>query len=799
VRLIGSSVRRVEDPRLLTGRGRFVDDVNLNGMVHAAVLRSPWPHARILAIDPEPARRSPGVLAVLTAADMQRDLTGPMRLSAPAGVLAPAFWPLSPDKARFPGDPVALVVAETRALAEDGCDLIEVEWEPLAPVTSACDAMAPGSALVFDELGTNVITEQHHDYGDVERAFADAARVITLRFDQHRYANVPMETRGAVADYHPGAGTLTFHAAHQNPHALRVGLAQLLGIPASLVCVLTDDIGGSFGQKAYVSREEVAVAVASRRLGRPVKWIEDRSENLLAAGHAREEQLEVSAAITATGELLGLKVAMVMDQGAYQLTTWPSSILPTLVRVCLPGGYRLRNFRFEAVVVATTKGTYIPYRGPWEVETWIRERMLDVIARAVGAEPLEIRRRNLLHASDLPTRLATGPTLAGIDPRATLERAAELMDLPGFRRRQAAARTEGRLLGFGLATFFEAAPGPPDYRTALGAGASPRTAQRAVARLEPDGTVALFTSQSPHGQGHHTTLAQLAATTLDVSMDQVVVVAGDTRVTPFNLVGTGGSRAATLASGATLGAAALLRDEILHAASALLEADEDDLELRDGTVAPRGVPSRALTLREIASVVWLSPGRLPDKTFPGLEAVFDFAIPDGGWTHATHCCWVEVDPRTGGVRIPRYLVVEDCGTVINPAIVDGQIRGGVAQGIGGVLLERAAYDEDGQMVTTTLVDYLLPTATDIPTIEISHIEPAPGDPPTYRGVGEGGAIGAPAALTNAIEDALAPYGVTITEQYLPPARILELAGLLDGPGRGGAAGRAGKEEPCTTS
>ena len=448
-----------------------------------------------------------------------------------------------------------------------------MEWEPLAPVTSAHAGARPGSALVFDELGTNVIAEQRHDYGDVDGAFAGAAQVISLAFDQHRYANVPMETRGAVADFHPGAGTLTFHAAHQNPHALRVGLAQLLGIPASLVHVLTDDIGGSFGQKAYVSREEVAVAVASRRLGRPVKWIEDRSENLLAGGHARR------GAARGVGRHHGHRRAARAEGGhgdgsgrlpAHHLAELhppdPGAGVP-------PGRLPAPELPLRGGGGGHHQGDLHPVPGP------VGGRDLGAGADARrhrprrGGEPLEIRRRNLLHAADLPTHLATGPTLAGIDPRATIERAAELIDLPAFRRRQAAARHDGRLLGFGLATFFEAAPGPPDYRTALGAGTSPRTAQRAVARLEPDGTVAVFTSQSPHGQGHHTTLAQLAATTLDVAMDQVVVVAGDTRVTPFNLVGTGGSRAATLATGATLGAVGRLRDEILHAASALLEAD----------------------------------------------------------------------------------------------------------------------------------------------------------------------------------------------------------------------------------
>jgi carbon-monoxide dehydrogenase large subunit len=418
--------------------------------------------------------------------------------------------------------------------------------------------------------------------------------------------------------------------------------------------------------------------------------------------------------------------------------------------------------------------------------------MLDLIAADVGLTPEAVRLRNLRTADEYPTAMVTGPTLAHVTARETLETALRRADLPSFRAVQLEARARGRALGVGLATFVEPSPGPPDYSAALGAGASPRTAQRATARLEPDGTLTVFTSQSPHGQGHHTTLAQLAADGLDVPLADVRIVTGDTQVTPFNLVGTGGSRAATLASGAVVGVVADIRAQVTRLAAHLFEASPDDVELAEGMVAVRGVPASRRPLADVAAIAYRATALLPPDVAPGIEAAFDFAIPDGGWSQATHCCWVDVDLGTGKVAVDRYLVVEDCGTIINPNIVDGQIRGGVAQGIGGVLYERAAYDDQAQLLSSTFVDYLLPTSAEIPAIEIHHLESAPQGPIDFRGVGEGGAIGAPAALGNAIADALRPFGAEVLEQYLPPTRILELTGAITQPAspspRSGVAG-----------
>ena len=736
-RLTGSSVRRVEDRRLLTGRARFVDDLQLPGMLHAAFVRSPWPHARLTSIDTRAAASAPGVVAVLAGPDMQAMLTHEMA-GAPVPELTPCpHWPLAVDEVRFVGDPVALVIAESRALAEDACDLVELDAEPL-------------------DLDHEVIFNSTQEYGDVEAAFGRADRVVNATFTLQRQTNLPMEGRAGIADYNAATGELTYHAAHQNPHVIRMAFGDLLDIPSHRVRVLCEDVGGSFGQKAYVDREEVAVAAASRALRRPVKWIEDRTENLLAAGQAREESIDVEAAVSNDGELLAVRAHMTLDSGWYQLSTLPPTIYGTIVRTLLPGPYRLRDYEFRSTVIATNKATYLAFRGPWAAETFVRERLLDLVADELGIDHVEIRRRNLRTDDELKEGTASGLSLHAVAARQTFERCVERLGPVEQRPWR----------GTGIAVVMEPAPGPPEYGGKLGAGSSPRTAQRATAKLEPDGTVTVVTSQAPHGQSHQTTLAQLAADELSVPFERVTVVHGDTRVTPFNGVGTGGSRAATLASGAVIGVAGALGDRIREVAADLLEARVDDLELVDGAVQVKGSPSKGVDLGAVA------------RATPGLDATFDFAIPDGGWSQATHACTVEVDPETGGVRILRYVVVGDCGRLINPAVVEGQIRGGIAQGLSGVLLEWSAYGDDGQPLATTLMDYLAPTATDIPNIEVEHLESPPQGPVDFRGVGEGGTIGAGPALVNAIADALRPVGARVTERYLPPSRILELLGAI---------------------
>jgi aerobic carbon-monoxide dehydrogenase large subunit len=547
-------------------------------------------------------------------------------------------------------------------------------------------------------------------------------------------------------------------------HLSKIAVAMRLGMEQDKVRVLAGDIGGSFGLKIGASREELAVAAASRAVGRPVKWVEDRSENLTASGQAREESFDVRAAVSSAGDLLGLDVKMVIDTGSYP---GMGAMVPGIIEAMLPGPYQLAALGFESTAVITNKPPYVAYRGPWASETFVRERVLDLIAKDLGLDPFEIRLRNAAPRTDPPATMITGRPLTGVTTLESLERIAQLVDVPSFRRRQADARGQGRYLGIGVATFIEAAPGPRAAEEPSG----PMGTESMRLQLTEDGVVVLFTGQMPHGQSHQTTLAQIAADEFGVPFEQVRVVVGDTDVVPFGL--TGGSRSATMAGGVALHGARQLKAKVLDFASHLMEASARDLQITDGKVWVRGDPASAIAVGEVARQAAAGQfgagvdGRLE------VEAVFDGG--QGGWSGGSHCALVEVDIETGLVTVKRYVVTEDCGALINPAVVEGQIRGGIAQGIGAVLLERSAYDEDGNCQSATFMDYLVPTACDIPRIEIAHLQTVPLDRDVnFRGVGEGGMIVAPPTVVNAIEDALSPFGVRIYEQHLPPARILEL-------------------------
>ena len=579
-----------------------------------------------------------------------------------------------------------------------------------------------------------------------------------------------MEGRGCVASWDADLAAMTVYAATQSVHITRTGVATRLGIEPDKVRVLAGDIGGSFGLKIGASREELAVAAASRHLGRPVKWVEDRGENLMVSGQAREESFDVRAAVSNDGDLAGLDVAVVVDTGAYP-GMGMGAMVPDIMQAMLPGPYKLAALGFESTAVITNKATYVAYRGPWASETFVRERVLDLIAKDLGLDPVEIRLRNIAARTDPPASMITGRPLVGVTTVEALERVAQLVDFPAFRRRQAQARAQGRYLGVGVATFIEAAPGPrpegPDG--ALGS-------ESMRLRLTEDGIVVLFTGQMPHGQSHQTTLAQIAADEFGVPFEQVRVVVGDSDVVPFGL--TGGSRSATMTGGVALHGARDLKAKVLDFAAYLMEARAQDLLISDGNVWVRGDPASAIAVSEVGRRA--ASGQFGADVDAALEVEATFDGGEGGWSGGTHCAIVEVDAETGLVKVERYVAVEDCGALINPAVVEGQIRGGIAQGIGAVLLEKSAYGEDGSFQSATFMDYLMPTTCDIPRIEIEHLETVPLDADVnFRGVGEGGMIVAPPTVVNAIEDALSPFGVRIYEQHLPPARILELIAAAD--------------------
>ena len=847
-KFVGSSVRRVEDGRLLSGAGRFVDDIALPGMAHAAFLRSPFPHATINRIETTAAARMRGVHLILTGADMVR-LTHPfMGMLAFDGLYDPVFYSLATDRVRLVGDPVAIVVADSRRVAEDACELIDVEYDPLPPVATMKQALSGNVPPIWPKAGSNVFWRDSQTYGDVEGAFARADRVIRETFEQHRQSNQPLETRGSVAEIDP-AGNLVFHSATQSTHSLRWSLGLMakrlpvaesvkrlarnrgklkrfgagayqfvkahpdlkdasrasgpamakqlwrepqrlvhmgrsfLGLlakePSEVPRVIAGDIGGAFGCKGFVHREDVALATAALQLGRSVKWVEDRNEHLTVGGQAREETVDIELALRSDGTILGMKVGMVMDAGAYPGFPFGATFMAQMVRVMIPGPYRVPALRFDTTLTASNKATYVAYRGPWAVETWVRERMLDVVARELGMSRAEIRLRNIIGADELPSAMVTGPPLdIRMSAKRTLEETLRIADFDGWAKAQAEARSEGRILGLGIATYIEAAPGPPRYFDYLVPGFAAFTGvEPAHAVLEEDGSISILTQQVPHGQGHQTTLAQVAADQLGVPVEAINVKYGDTAIAPFSLLGTAGSRAAAMAGGVVALAAGELRERVAEIAADLLEAAPEDIVSEDGSLHVAGVPARGVSYGDVAAEAVRRRGR-DRKSGEAIRVMREYDGGAGGWSQATHACWVEIDLDTGLVSIPRYVVVEDCGELINPAIVEGQVRGGIAQGVGAVLYEKAAYAEDGNFQAGTFMDFLIPTVQEIPEIEIHHLETPSDVFANYRGVGEGGMIAAPAAITNAIEDALGHLGVRIREQYLPPARILELAGVI---------------------
>jgi carbon-monoxide dehydrogenase large subunit len=759
-RFVGARLRRSEDPRFLTGRGSYVDDLAMTALVQAAFVRSPYAHARITRIDTAAARRAPGVLLVLTAADLAADVPT-LQSRSGEGLKPMAFGPLARDKVRFVGDPVALVVASDRYRAEDACELIEVEYEGLPAVVDLDQARQAAAPTVDDAMGTNVVYQRKQTYGDVDAAFGRADLVVRERFVSNRQTNVPMETRGVVMAYNPGTGQLTAWVGTQAPHLERGWLAQGLGIEENRIRVIAPDIGGAFGQKYGLYRDEWAIAIAAMRLGRPVKWIEDRRENLLASCHAREDVCEVEAAVRRDGTILAMRVNLVGDVGAYPLYPSAPHEIPAMSAYMVPGPYKLEAFSYEVTAVVTNKCPQGSYRAPWAFSTWLHEGMVERIAAAVELDSVEVRRRNLIRREDMPWKMLneTGWEIDAVSLSESLERALTLLDYPRFRQEQQALRAQGRYRGVGLCVYAE----PTGFGYDV-----------ATVRVEPSGTVTAMIGISGHGQGYETTMAQVVADEMGVDISQVRIVQNDTAAVTFGN-GTGGSRGAVVGAGSLTIASRAVKEKALAIAAHLLEARVEDLDWIDGTARVKGVPERALTLAQIADKAYNDVASLPQGMSPLLDSTGSYVAPPTTFSNSAHLCVVEVDPDTGVVSIPRYIVVNDCGVMINPMIVEGQIRGGTAQGIAGALYEELHYDEDGQLLNSTLMDYLVPTPAEIPTIEIDHlVTPSPHSLGGIKGVGEGGTLGAPPAVANAIADALAPFGANPNRMPFTPERVLNL-------------------------
>ena len=755
-RFVGQSVKRLEDRRLVAGSGQFVDDVRLPGMLHAAFLRSDLARARIRSLDTSAAAALPGVNAVLTAADVNHHVDSLRSSVNPPDVAIVPSHVLAPGDVRFVGDPVALVVAEDRYVAEDALELIDIDYVPLAPVVDYEQA-ASSPHLVHPELGTNLGASGSGPDPELVRLFGSAHLVVTETFHQQRQCNMPMETRGLVAHWQHHGGRLDLWASTQSPHELAFTAVRVLGIGEHQVRVHMGDVGGAFGQKVYSGRDEMAVLLAARHLRRPIKWIEDRRENLMASNSARVDRLTVTMAVDSGGRILGAEIDHLSDSGAYPLGGAPAK--SALVVSMFPGPYRIPRLGWSAATVFTNTVGRGAYRGPWQMETVGREMMMDLVAQRLGMDPLDFRRRNVIEQAELPHTTATGRVYERISPAETLEQAAELIGYRSFRAEQAEARDRGRLLGLGLSLFVEP--------TSMGAGAF--GAEGAVVRVEPDGSVTVSMGTGSHGQSLETTIAQVVADELGVDMERVTLRQGDG--TPYGF-GTGGSRSAVIAGGAARAAASEVRSRIERIAAHLLEAAPEDIVVERGSAFVAGTPARRVSVAELAGAAYRRPQALPEGVPEGLEHTARYRAPEVTHSNAAHACICEVDPDTGIVQILRYVVSEDCGNMVNPMIVAGQIAGGVVQGIGGALYERSRYDAEGNPLATTLLDYVMPTAAEVPILELGHVVTPSDTPGGHKGVGEGGAIGAPACVMNAVNDALAPLGIRLSRQPLTPDAII---------------------------
>jgi carbon-monoxide dehydrogenase large subunit len=760
-RFVGSTVHRKEDRRLLTGHGQYVADVQRPRMLHGAFLRSDLAKARLLGVDVSAARDLQGVNAVFTWSDFQDEFGEAWHTLLGEQLVVPP--PLAITDVRHVGDPIAFVVAESRYVAEDACELISVDYEPEEPAVEYATAADDTVHLVHAAWGLDsnamVAVPFTPSSSDLDEAFSSAAHVVETTIVQNRYLCVPMETRGILASWEPGLEEMEIVCSTQSVHETRNFFARYLRVPEASVRVSARDVGGGFGQKMFVFREECAVVLASRLLGRPVKWIEDRRENLIASSHSRNELGHVKVAIDDEGLIQAITVDHVADVGAYP----PCPAV--MDQALLPGPYRIPRLGFSSQMVWTNTMGKGAYRGPWMFETTAREMAIDLAAREIGMDPVELRRKNLLTSDELPFTSPGGQLFKEITPLETLEQALEMLDYEAFRAEQATARADGRLLGVGFSVYVE--PTSMDAPTLATEGAT--------VRIEASGKVLAFLSTTSHGQSIETTMAQVIADELGVDYDDVTVVQADTQSTPYG-PGTGGSRTAVIAGGAARNAAVAVRDKVVAIAAHMMEAAPEDLAVSDGVVAVRGTPSRSVTLKDVARQAYTNAQTLPPGLDSGLEATIRFK-PDSfpTWSNATHVCVVEIDAETFVPKIQRYIVSEDCGRMINPQVVEGQIFGGVVQGIGGVLFEDFRYDADGNPLTTTFLDYLLPTTTEVPTIEIGHVETtSTTNPGGFKGMGEGGAIGAHAAVANAVGDALAHLGIQVTKTPLGPQEIFEL-------------------------
>jgi aerobic carbon-monoxide dehydrogenase large subunit len=771
----GRPLRRVEDPAIVRGWGTYAADIAARDprCLHARFVRSPHASGRLVSVSAPPG------VTMVTAADLTD--VRPIRAVLDRPDFVPVSTPiLATDVVRFVGDPIAMVLAESQAEAEDAAERVEVEIAELPAVTSVAAAVRPDSPLVHDVSfpgDPNTVVDSRIHTAGFDAALAAADRVVRVRVSSGRQSAMPLEARASHAGYDRATGRATLHATLQNPHVMRTAIADCLGIAEDDLRVVAPDVGGGFGAKMTLAREDVALVWASRLLRRNIAWIETREENFLAAWHSREQTYDVEGAFTAAGELIALRGDLVCDVGAYCCypVTW--GVEPLMAMAELPGPYRVAEYSVRSRGIITNKCPIAPYRGVSRpMQVFAMERLFDVAAAELGLDRVAIRQANLV--TEFPHRSPSGLVLDAASHRETLDAAVEMCDVEDFRARQAQARREGRYLGLGISCFaertgygtaaFAARSRPFGLAADRAAEVSTPGFERVVLGMDPSGTLTLRIGAAPHGQGLRTTLAQVVCDELGLEPDAVRVIASDTDNTPYGW-GSFASRAMVLAGGAALIAARDLAERLRGLAADRLGALPGDIALRDGRACVEDGP--AVGIDVLARDVYHSSHLLPDKGEPALESVGVYD-PAGTFANACHVAEVEVDPHTGQVTLTRFVVAEDAGRLINPAIVDGQIHGGVAQGVANALYEELIYDERGMLLTTSLMDYLPPTAAELPTVEVVHRETiSPATITGAKGVGEGGTIGAPAAVANAISDALAPFGVGVFHLPATPHRI----------------------------
>jgi aerobic carbon-monoxide dehydrogenase large subunit len=776
-RFVGRSILRREDQRLLTGQGQFIADIVLPRMLHAVFVRSPIAHGHIRAVDISRAASAPEVVLVLSGAELAR-LLPPVpdaQLSLPSKWRAqvehklhnPQQPLLATDKVRHVGEAVAVVVAESRFAAEDAAELVQADLEPLPAVVDPEEALRAGATLVHDRLGTNLIGEFTIGKGSIEAALARAPKRLKRRFYHHRYSGVPMECRGVIGAHDPRTDAMTIWSSTQVVHWVRREAAGILGMSESRVRCVAPDVGGGFGVKGHVYPEDLLIPFLAGRLGRPVRWIEDRREHFLSATHSRDQIHELEIGFDENGRILALRDNFMADCGAWN-PIGAGIIYNTAAH--LLGPYKVEHFAATAKVVATNKVPSSAYRGAGRPEaSFAVERSMDLVAAAVSLEPAEVRLRNMVRADEMPYSVGIpyrdGQPIvydSGDFPSGLRQALDAIGGTQAFRRRQREARSQGRYLGLGIGCYTE------------GTGVGPF--ESATVRIDASGKVFLSGGSCPQGQGMETVFAQIVADAWSVTPDDVVVSLADTAAIPMGF-GTIASRSTVTLSAAIHFASERLRKKVLAIAAHLLECAPADLELRDGGVGIVGVPARTLSLARITQAArpgW-DHGR-PEGIEAGLEETFHFEPQTVTWSNATHAAIVEVDVETGRITIERYVVAHDCGNVVNPLLLEGQITGGAAQGLGGILLEGFVYDREGQLLTGSLMDYALPRADDMPDIQLIHLHsPSPLNPLGVKGVGEGGAIGPPAAIANAVADALSPFGAEFNETPLKPEQIVARA------------------------